>query len=144
MSNFEASTHLGYLIKEVQHMLRTRMDSALRDIGLTTPQYSILSELDEFPGLSNADLARRSFVTPQTMNLIVRILEEHGLIAREPNETHGRKQDIRLTEQGRKLLQRAHRAVGGIETGLFECLSTLESKQFESALNKIISSRRAK
>jgi DNA-binding MarR family transcriptional regulator len=144
MSNFEASKHLGYLIKEVQHMLRTSMDNALRDIELTTPQYSILSELDEFPGLSNADLARRSFVTPQTMNLIVRSLEEHGLIAKEPNETHGRKQDIRLTEQGQKLLKRAHQAVGGIETGLFGCLSTLESKQFESALNKIVSSKKAK
>ena len=144
MSSFEASKHLGYLIKEVQHMLRTSMDNALRDIELTTPQYSILSELDEFPGLSNADLARRSFVTPQTMNLIVRALEEHGLIAREPNETHGRKQDIRLTERGQKLLKRAHQAVGGIETGLFGCLSTLESKQFESTLHKIVSSKKAK
>ena len=132
MSNFEASKHLGYLIKEVQHLLRTSMDNALRDIELTTPQYSILSELDEFPGLSNADLARRSFVTPQTMNLIVRSLEEHGLIAKEPNETHGRKQDIRLTEQGQKLLERGHQAVGGIETGLFGCLSTLESKDLRA------------
>ena len=144
MSNFEASKHLGYLIKKVQHMLRTSMDNALRDIELTTPQYSILSELDEFPGLSNADLARRSFVTPQTMNLIVRSLEEHGLIVKEPNETHGRKQDIRLTEPGQKLLERAHRAVGGIEMGLFGCLSTPESKQFESTLNKIVSSKKAK
>src|SRR6516162_4869510 len=31
-------------------------------------QYAVLTALEEEPGLSNADLARRAFVTPQTMN----------------------------------------------------------------------------
>jgi DNA-binding MarR family transcriptional regulator len=35
------------------------MDTALRGLGLTTPQYAALTFLEESPGLSGAQLARR-------------------------------------------------------------------------------------
>ena len=83
------------------------MDRALVELNLTTPQYSVLSELHEFPGLSNADLARKSFVTPQTMNLIVQNLEARELIGRstvhEPRKDHddnGHSSGRRPPEQG--------------------------------------------
>ena len=81
---------VGYLLKEVQQDLRKRMDRALVELNLTTPQYSVLSELHGFPGLSNAELARKSFVTPQTMNLIIQNLEARGLVGRSPSASHGK------------------------------------------------------
>jgi DNA-binding MarR family transcriptional regulator len=44
------------------------MAAALHEHNATVGQYALLTALDEEPGLSNADLARRAFVTPQTMN----------------------------------------------------------------------------
>jgi len=35
--------------------------------GVTTPQYSVLSAIAAYPGVSNARLARLAFVTPQTV-----------------------------------------------------------------------------
>ena len=142
MKDFETSKHLGYLLKEVQHTVRTRMDAALRELELTTPQYSLLSQIDEFPGLTNADLARRSFVTPQTMNLIVRSLEERRLVARINNEFHGRKQDTSLTSTGQALLKRAHRIVSEIETKLFGCLTKEEDQRLNELLLKIVGTRK--
>src|ERR1700722_9693573 len=81
---------IGYLLKRVQHSLRSRMDKVLESKGLTTPQYAVLSFLENEPGASSAELARRSFVTPQTMIRIVENLETLGLIRREPHPTHGR------------------------------------------------------
>jgi DNA-binding MarR family transcriptional regulator len=49
--------------KRVQAGLRSGMDRALETKGLTTPQYAALSALERESGLSNAELARRSFVT---------------------------------------------------------------------------------
>ena len=119
------------------------MDAALRELHLTTPQYALLSELDEFPGLTNADLARRGFVTPQTMNLIVRSLAERGLVVRVNNEYHGRKQDASLTSTGQAILKKAHRVVSEIETELFGCLTREESQRLNEVLLKIIGKSRS-
>ena len=131
------SKHLGYLFKDVQHRIRTRMDEALREIDLTTPQYAIISELDEYPGLSNADLARKSFVTPQTMNLIVGNLEDRNLLVKEVDRNHKRKQRLQLTATGVQKLKRAHAVVKEIEANLFDCLSARERSVLEVILMKI-------
>src|SRR3984957_5225726 len=86
---------IGFALKQAQQALRIRLDSELREIGLTTPQYAVLAFLDVEPGASNAALARRAFVTPQTMQAIVVALERGGFIARTPHSEHGR---IQTTE----------------------------------------------
>ena len=48
----------------------------LREHGATLAQHAVLTALDEEPGLSNAGLARRAFVTPQTMNQVPQELEQ--------------------------------------------------------------------
>ena len=60
--------HPGYLLKRAQAALHAAMAAALHEHGATLAQYAVLTALDEEPGLSNAELARRAFVTPQTMN----------------------------------------------------------------------------
>ena len=47
------------------------MTTALRPHGASLPEYAVLTALAEEPGLSNADLARRAFVTPQTMKQVL-------------------------------------------------------------------------
>ena len=70
------TAHPGYLLKRAQAALNAAMAGALRGHGATLSQYAVLTALDEEPGLSNAGLARRSFVTPQTMNQVLRELEK--------------------------------------------------------------------
>lgn len=106
---------VGYELKRVQHALRIEMDEALRELGVTTPQYAALSVLAEEPGLSNAELARRSFVTPQTMNQILARLEAAGLVVRQPHPEHGRVLQAHLTERGKKLHRKCTKRVDAIE-----------------------------
>src|ERR1700685_2008204 len=95
---------IGFALKLAQQALRTRLDSGLREIGLTTPQYAVLNFLKDEAGASNATLARRAFVTPQTMQAILVALERSGLIARTPHPEHGRVQTTELTALGRGAL----------------------------------------
>ena len=44
----------GYLLKRAQHAFRTRIDDALRPLGLTAPQYAVLSAVDPITGASCA------------------------------------------------------------------------------------------
>ncbi len=60
---------VGHMLKRAQAALRASMDEDLAAKDLNTPQFAALFALKQEPGLSNADLARRTFVTPQTMIL---------------------------------------------------------------------------
>lgn len=128
---------VGYLLKEVQQDLRKRMDRALVELNLTTPQYSVLSELHEFPGLSNADLARKSFVTPQTMNLIVQNLEARELIGRSPCTSHGKIMTTTVTPLGEDLLNKANELVLEVQKEIFSRISDAENLALTEILRKL-------
>lgn len=106
---------VGFALKQAQQALRTRLDSGLREIGLTTPQYAVLAFLSAQAGASNAALARRAFVTPQTMQAILVALERSGFIARSPHPEHGRAQVTELTTSGCRVLEAASGIVADTE-----------------------------
>lgn len=121
-------------MKRVQHGLRSRMDDALRGVGLTTPQYAALSVLMDSPGISGAELARRSFVTAQTMNQILANLEKRNLIEKRPHPEHGRVLQTYLTEKGEALVSSAHREVEEIEERMLERLNEEERRKLLETL----------
>lgn len=125
---------VGYELKKAQHALRLRMDAALKEVGVTTPQYAALSVLVEEPGLSNAQLARRSFVTPQTMNQILARLEALGLIQRRAHPEHGRVLQAYLTQEGERLREECQRRVAAVEERMVSGLSTIERRRLLEAL----------
>jgi DNA-binding MarR family transcriptional regulator len=106
---------VGYVLKQAAVALRNAMDAALRPLHLTVPQYACLELLGQRPGLSNAELARGAFVTRQSMNVVLRGLEERGLVSRPATAPRGRELPTALTEAGRDQLQVASAAVRRVE-----------------------------
>lgn len=111
------------LLRRVQADVRAALDEALGARGLTGPQYAVLSVLERDPGRSSADLARRSFVTPQTMSRIVENLERLELISRRPHPTHGKVLMAALTPRGAQLVASCHAAVEAVEARMLRVLS---------------------
>ncbi|MFH8342589.1 MarR family winged helix-turn-helix transcriptional regulator [Streptomyces sp. AM6-12] len=118
----DVTEHVGYRLKRASAALRGAMDRALRGHGLTVPQYSCLELLDERPGLSNADLARGTFVTRQSANVVLRGLKEAGLITQATSTDHGRALPVHLTEAGQQRLHAARTAVYAIEERMIESI----------------------
>ncbi|WP_420995677.1 MarR family winged helix-turn-helix transcriptional regulator [Cupriavidus sp. 30B13] len=114
--------YLGYLLRQAGAANRLRMERALSDLGVTSPQFVVLTMLGAYPGLSNADLARLALLTPQTVSVIVANLEKAGSIRRQPHPVHGRIQNIALTPAGEALLatcrERALRNEARLRAGL--------------------------
>jgi len=128
---------VGYLVKQVQHLLRRVMDDTLRDLGLTTPQYAILLVLTEDPGLSGAEIARRCFVRPQTMSGILSNLKEAELIQRV-HPGHGRVIKTYLTEKGREVVSAGESLVAEIEESMLSRLSSSAREEFRGHLQSCI------
>ncbi|MFI9272925.1 MarR family winged helix-turn-helix transcriptional regulator [Kitasatospora sp. NPDC052896] len=118
----DVTQHVGYLLKRAQAALRGAMDKVLREHGLTVPQYATLELLALYPGMSNADLARATFVTRQSGNVVLRGLQEAGLISRPATADHGRARPARLTEEGRARLATVQAAVYAIEQRMVEAI----------------------
>lgn len=126
----------GYLIKRVHQAFCSATDAALRAHGLTNTQYGALVVLEEAGSLSGAELARRCYVTAQTMNDLVVGLERRGLVARRPHRTHGRVLDVSLTPEGRQALEASHRSVLAIEARMTSGLEGREREQLVAALRR--------
>ncbi|MFI6847955.1 MarR family transcriptional regulator [Kitasatospora sp. NBC_00085] len=118
----DVTRHVGYVLKRAQAALRGAMDGVLREHGLTVPQYATLELLALSPGMSNADLARATFVTRQSGNVVLRGLLEAGLVARPAAADHGRARPAHLTEEGRTRLAAVQAAVYAIERRMVEAI----------------------
>ncbi len=110
--------YIGYLLRQAHAAYRIRMERSLQDMGLTLPQFSVLTMLAAYPRASSAELARLSLLTPQTMSVIVGNLERAGAVSRRPHEEHGRIQIIEITDAGLELLARCKSAVQSAEDAL--------------------------
>ncbi|GAA1365719.1 MarR family transcriptional regulator [Streptomyces beijiangensis] len=114
--------HVGYRLKRAHASLRSAMDHALREHGLTVPQYACLEVLAARPGLSNAELARATFVTRQSMNVVLRGLQDAKLLTRPATVETGRARPTSLTDEGRRRLNAAQGAVYAIEARMIEAI----------------------
>lgn len=122
------SGYLGYLLRQAGVAHRIKMERALADLSVTPPQFSVLTMLVAYPGISNADLARLSLLTPQTVSLIVTNLERAGAIRRRPHSVHGRIQHIDVTKMGKQLLVQCRARVQVIEQRLRAGLSQQDER----------------
>lgn len=118
--------HLGYLLRQAQTAHRQAMEHALTPLGLTPPQFTVLTMLVAYPGASGADLARLSLLTPQTVSVIVANLERMGALVRTPHAVHGRVLQIDVSAKGKQLLTRCRTAVGAIEREMAAGLSAAD------------------
>ncbi|MEU4330908.1 MarR family winged helix-turn-helix transcriptional regulator [Nonomuraea dietziae] len=125
---------VGYVLKQVQASLHTAMDEVLRPLGLTVAQYACLELLGQHSGLSNSELARRAFVTRQSMNLVLRRLQERGLLTRPAHAPHGRALPTELTRAGQSTLREASVAVRAVEQQLFSPLSQAQQRRLREDL----------
>jgi DNA-binding MarR family transcriptional regulator len=132
-----------YLVKRLELAIRAVLDDVLRPHGLTAPQYTALSALAQRDdtrgdGLTSAQLARRSFVTPQTMHEQVTALERAGLVSRAPDAANRRVLRVRLTGLGRDRMQDCAGVVGELEELVDGALGPDQRDGFRDALTRAL------
>ena len=125
---------VAYLLKEAQALLHARMDDVLRPIGLTVAQYACLESLRQRPGITSSALARRAFVSRQSMNVLLHALSERGLVARADEPGPRNQIAAELTEQAHSLLETAHDQVEAVVTHMTRSLGPQSLRALRDAL----------
>ena len=129
--------YFGYLLRQAQAAARLTLERALADLGVTPPQFVVLTMLKAYPGLSGADLARVALVTPQTVGLIIRNLERDRAIRKTPHPVHGRVLQWTLTRHGLHVLEKCRRQAMTLERRLAAGFSTKAQATVRRWLSKI-------
>lgn len=129
---------LGYLLHRLSSALRADVTTAvLEPLDLTFPQYICLRLLSRRPGQSNAELARDVMVSPQAMNIVVRGLQERGLVARPATVPSGRSLPAELTREGRALLARTNDGIRAAEQRVLGDLSDSDQRELRRILSEL-------
>jgi DNA-binding MarR family transcriptional regulator len=123
---------LLYLIKQVELAVRQALDDVVATADLTTLQYTALTVLERHPGITSAELARNSFVRPQTMAEMITYLHGRELITRERDASNRKQYLLTLSPDGHTVLGELFdpvadietRILGGFDTGQTEILRT--------------------
>jgi DNA-binding MarR family transcriptional regulator len=129
---------VSYVIARLDRAIRREIAEMVAPHGLTATQYTALSVLRMGKGLSNAQLARRSYVTPQSMIEMLGTLEGKGLVRRSPAPNHGRILRTELTAKGRRLLAQCDDSIDRLEAEMTRELSPAELAAFEKTLRSCV------
>jgi DNA-binding MarR family transcriptional regulator len=97
----------GYLVHDVSRIRRTVMDQALRPLGITRSQWSVLSALSRGgnDGMMQVDLARLLEVGKVTVGGLVDRLEATGQVERRGDANDRRAKRVFITEQGYEVIR---------------------------------------
>jgi DNA-binding MarR family transcriptional regulator len=128
------ATRISYAVGRLDRVLRRRLGDALEPHGLSLPEYTTLSVLSARSGLSNAQLARRSLITPQAMNEVLARLERRKLVRRRRDPTHARIRPAELTAAGKRALAAADSAVDIVERAMLAALPAPERRHLARLL----------
>ncbi len=130
---------LGYLLHRVGAALRSEVTATVLDpLELTFGEYICLRMLSHAPGASNAQLARDANVSRQAMNIVVRGLQDRGLVTRPAAAAAGRSRPTELTEAGAALLGRTDSGVRAAEDRVLSTLGADDRREFRRILAALV------
>lgn len=89
--------------------MRARVESRLATEGIAIRHLSALGHLSRSSGISYRELARRTSVTPQSMQATLNELEVIGTVERTTKGGRGRTATLFVTDEGKRLLAMAIR-----------------------------------
>lgn len=106
-------------IIRAHQLVSTTVDRALKPLELTFARYEVLMLLRfaREGALPVTKMGERLMVHPTGMTKLVDKLEQQDLVRREPNPDDRRGTLVRLTPTGRRLAERATKAVGEVRFG---------------------------
>lgn len=130
---------VAYLVKRVQASLRVALDDAFEPLDLSVAQWAILEAIREIPDAeaTNAAIARRCFITPQSANEMIAAMTRRRLVSRR-TDAGPRRIRYSLTERGSALRIAAHERSLEVEERMLAGQSAAERMRLADLLKRCV------
>jgi len=96
--------NIGTMLAQVSRLFRRRFDERARSIGVTRPQWQVLSLLRQYAGSNQGSLADLLEVEPISLGRMIDRLQDAGLVERRADPTDRRAWRLFLTTKGDALV----------------------------------------
>ena len=141
MTEFRLNDSYGYLINLAAQRLKYELHQAFQARGydITPEQWAVLNRLWEEDGLSQVELAERTFKDKPGTTRILILLERKGVVVRRADESDGRVQRVFLTQMGKDLKEKLIPCAQEVLMKSGRNLSKEDVAKFKITLNQILS-----
>jgi DNA-binding MarR family transcriptional regulator len=134
---YEVSSFTGYLIRRAQ---QAHVAVWQREVSteISSPQFGVLSVLNQSPGQSQAKLCEELDLDRSTIADIVQRLDRRGLIERNRHQADRRRNVLYLTPMGLAEYERLLPRVGTLDHVLTSRLSDSEAAELRRLLAAVL------
>jgi DNA-binding MarR family transcriptional regulator len=141
MSNFNLDNSFGYLINLAAQRLKYELHQTFQAKGydITPEQWAVLNRLWEQDGLSQVELAERTFKDKPGTTRILNLLEQKGVVIRRRDAEDGRVMHVFLTKAGKDFKEKLIPCAEDVLVKSGQNLTEEEVAQLKQILNKILS-----
>ncbi len=129
----------GFVIRRAYQISSALFDEAATPLGITATQFSVLHTLRVHPGIDQISLCALIGIDRSTATLVLRLLEDSGLVARHTHPEDRRRKILSLTSRGQELLAQSGQLESTVTNGLHEALSADEVDKLMTLLRKFVS-----
>ena len=133
MKNIE-DARVFIVMHQLMHLSRYQAVRRMEDMELNPSQAGILFILNNQGRLSQRQLAGKIGITPPSMTVTLRKLEERGFITKEPDERDQRILRICLSEAGKECIEKIKSIMKDMEEILYRGFSVEERLLFQRLL----------
>lgn len=129
--------NVAMLMAQVARLMRRAFDEKARTIGVTRPQWQVLSILATNEGINQGGLAELLEVEPITLGRMIDRLQDAALVERRPDPTDRRAWRLFLAEKAKGLLEKLHPMAMETMEAAQEGLSAAERQALIAAMKQM-------
>lgn len=122
---------IGYNLIEIYRKIHLTVNKdLLEEVGITFPQYRVLSRLWLNEEMTQKELSELLTIAPATLTAMIVLLEKKGLVSRTGLEDDKRVKMIKLTDSGADIRSRGFEIITKYENETLNILPKEESELF--------------
>ncbi len=122
----------------VSHLHHSAVEGRISRLGFHHSQHRTLMHLARYEHIpSQKELADAMGISPAAATATLKRLEKDGYIARTVTNTDNRRNEIRITDSGRRAVEESRAIFDGIDTAMFADFSDKELDAFTALLDRL-------
>lgn len=127
--------NIGFLVSDIARLIGVEYNRIMKPMGLTTPQFRMIMQLQREDGTTQSHLANILAVGKVSTSGLIDRLEQSGWIERRPDPNDRRSNLIYLTDKGHQIEDRM------LDTGKAltkQTLKNLDAKQRSALIDLLV------
>ena len=128
----------GFMIRRVHQIAVSLFIEETGKLGVTNRQYGILFVLKHRAGIDQISVANLLGLDRSTAGMVLKKLEEDGLVVRSQGARDRRRHSLQLTRPGEKLLEQLTEPARRAQARVLAAFTSREQKLFLQLLDKFI------